>query len=274
MITLREIIELKTDKLKDSRIKLVRHKDSRREYRDILKDRDNVLEYQRLQSKEVFKNTDYLISFTGLEGTKALLFGIFKVEDVGTKWHEKEQKEVFYYTLTEEKLCDDLIDRLVIDWGTATLSWHQWYDKQEKEVLEILPKGYLGEFKGLTNIVLDFDDLKKLISNPDANRDWKGNLSSVNGIYMILDKKEGKQYIGSAYGKGGIWQRWSDYAINVHGGNKLLKKLCKSDVNYKQNFQYTVLKSLPSDINKKEVIRLENLFKQKFGTRAFGLNEN
>ena len=268
MFTLQELIELKTDFFKGKRVKLVRHKDSRTEYKDILKDREALLEYQKQQGREVFKNTDYLISFIGQESTKALLFGVFKVNGVDKK------EEKFYYNLTEVNVIDELIDRVVIDWGKSAISWYQWYDKQTKEVIEILPKGYLGEFKGLTNFVLDYDELKKLISNPDANKDWKSNLSSINGIYMILDNKTGSQYIGSAYGTGGVWQRWSEYASSIHGNNKRLKELCKKDVNYKKNFQYTILESLPSNINKKEVIKIENLYKEKFGTRAFGLNEN
>lgn len=273
MIKLQHLINLRTDKFQKSNVKLVRHV-STGDYKDILKDRDNLLEYQSFQSIEKFKDTDYLISFTALDSTKALFLGIFKVESVERRWYEKSKKEEFYYTLKEDKLYDDLIDRLVIDWGGSTRNWVQRYDKQDKEVLEILPKGYLGEFKGLTNFILDFDDLKKLIDNPEANRDWKSNLSSINGIYMILDKKTGKQYIGSAYGKGGVWQRWSDYANNVHGDNVLLKELCDSGSNYKQYFQYTVLQSLPSNINMKEVIKIENLFKQKFGTLVHGLNRN
>ena len=91
---------------------------------------------------------------------------------------------------------------------------------------------------------------------------------------MILDTKSGNQYIGSAYGIGGVWQRWSEYALSIHGNNKRLKELCQTDSNYKKNFQYTILESLPSNVNKKEVIKIENLYKEKFGTRAFGLNEN
>ena len=37
MFTLQELIELKTDFFKGKRVKLVRHKDSRTEYKDILK---------------------------------------------------------------------------------------------------------------------------------------------------------------------------------------------------------------------------------------------
>jgi len=266
-LQLQDIIELRTDFFKGKRVKLVRHKDNRTEYKDILKDREALLEYQKEQGKEVFKNTDYLTSFIGQESTKSLLFGVFKLNGVDKKG------EKFYYNLIEVNIIDELIDRIVIDWGKSAISWYQWYDKQTKEVLEILPKGYLGEFKGLTNFVLDYDELKKLISNADANKDWKSNLSSVNGIYMILDTKTGNQYIGSAYGKGGIWQRWSDYSSNVHAGNKKLKELCNNN-KYKQSFQYTILQSLASNISAKEIIKIENLYKVKFGTKSFGLNEN
>ena len=36
MITLQELLELRTDYFKSSKIKLVRHKDSRKEYKDII----------------------------------------------------------------------------------------------------------------------------------------------------------------------------------------------------------------------------------------------
>lgn len=140
--------------------------------------------------------------------------------------------------------------------------------------MEILPKGYLGEFKGLTNFILEFNELKKLMDNPDANRDWKNNLSSINGIYMILDKLTGNQYIGSAYGSNGIWQRWNDYSKTKHGGNKTLIELCNSSENYQKNCQYTIPQSLPSNLSSREVIKIENLYKEKFVTRAHVLNEN
>ena len=75
---------------------------------------------------------------------------------------------------------------------------------------------------------------------------------------MILDKKTGNQYIGSAYGKMGIWQRWSDYAKTKHGGNKTLIELCNKSDSYQKNFQYTILQSLPSNLSNKEVIKIEN----------------
>jgi hypothetical protein len=268
MLTIQELIRLKTDKLDKARVKLVRHKDSRLEYRDLLKDKESLLKYQKEQSKEIFKDTDYIVSFIGQESTKALLFGIFKVGDVS------EKNDKYYYELSEVKLCEELIDRAIIDWGRGARKWDQWYERNPKQILEILPKGYLGEFPGLTNFVLDFQELKRLIDNPDANRDWKYHLSSVNGIYMILDTKKGDQYIGSASGKNGIWQRWGDYVKTKHCENVRLEKLFKSDKNYQKNFQFTVLQSLPSNLSRIEVEKIETLYKVKFGTKVHGLNSN
>ena len=139
MITFRELISLKTDILESSNVKYVRHKDNRKEYRDLIKDRDELLEYQRDQKNDIFNGCDYIVSFFGQESTKALFIGVFKVNGV------RKENDEHYYDLKEVKGFDDFKDRVVIDWGKATLSWHQWYNKTEKEVVEILPKGYLGE---------------------------------------------------------------------------------------------------------------------------------
>lgn len=44
--------------------------------------------------------------------------------------------------------------------------------------------------------------------NPDANRGWKRQLSSVKGVYLILDADSSVQHIGSAYGPE-VWQKGS-----------------------------------------------------------------
>ncbi|MEF1220701.1 GIY-YIG nuclease family protein, partial [Photobacterium damselae] len=75
-------------------------------------------------------------------------------------------------------------------------------------------------------------------------------------------------------GNEGLWQRWSEYAKTGHGGNKQLKELCIADPLYARNFKFTVLQTLPSNVSNRDVINLENLYKQKLGTRAFGLNAN
>jgi hypothetical protein len=121
-----------------SKIKYVRHK-SNGEFSELF---DNVFlniaeleEYQRIQSKSVFKNIDYIISFLGTEGQKSLFWGVFKV--VNEKYSENN---LYEYELEEMPQFSELKFRVVVDWGRATLSWHQHYTS-DKQVIEILPKG-------------------------------------------------------------------------------------------------------------------------------------
>lgn len=268
MITLQKILNTQSSILDGKKVKLVRHKDSRAEYRHIMKDRDALLQYQSEQPKDVFKGCDYIISFIGLERKRAVFIGVFKIK--GSSFENGK----YHYSLEPVLEFNDLIDRLVINWGDNAISWHQWYDRQEKEVVEILPQGYIGNFPGLLDFVLEYDELKKLIDNPEANYEWQHHLSAVNGIYLILDSSTGQQYIGSACGAKGIWQRWSSYAATGHGGNKELVALDEIDPAHHKNFRFSVLQSLPSNIAQREIVSIENLYKQKLGSRVYGLNRN
>tara|TARA_X000001036_G_C20681032_1_gene805906 strand:+ start:2258 stop:3124 length:867 start_codon:yes stop_codon:yes gene_type:complete len=268
MLALKQILNSQSPLLQGKKVKLVRHKDSRAEYRYVMKDRDALLEYQKEQSKHVFKDCDYIISFIGIERRRSVFIGVFRVN--GSNPRDGKQ----YYELEPVTEFKDLEDRLVIDWGDNARAWHQWYDRHDKEVIEILPKGYVGAFPGLLDFVLEYDELKTLVNNPDANHEWQQHLSAVNGIYLILDNSTGQQYIGSAYGGEGIWQRWSEYATTGHGGNLELKSLLQKDPAYARNFKFSVLQSLPSNITPREIITIEALYKDKLGSRAHGLNRN
>lgn len=268
MLTLRQILKTQSGILENTKVKIVRHKDNRQEYRHISRDRAALLEYQKEQASDIFGECDYIVSFIGTERRKSVFIGVFKV---GT--HKKRNGKI-YYELEQVPEFDDLIDRVVIDWGNNAISWHQWYHRQEKEVIEILPQGYIGNFPGLLQIVLEFSELKRLVANPSSNHEWYHHLSAVNGVYMILDASTGMQYIGSAYGKEGIWQRWSEYARTITGDNKELKGLIAKDPNYHRHFRFSVLQTLPSNVTKDEIIRVESLYKNKLGSRVFGLNSN
>lgn len=268
LISLRQILKSQSDILDHARVKIVRHKDSREQYRHVMKDRQALLNYQQEQGRDVFKGCDYIVSFIGVERRRSVFLGVFKIN------YSEPRGEKHYYELTPVPDFENLVDRLVINWGDNTRAWHQWYHTQEKEVIEILPKGYIGHFPGLLDFVLEFDELRTLINNPDANYEWRQHLSAVNGIYLILDNKTGSQYIGSACGMNGIWQRWNDYAATGHGHNKELIALQKTDPQYHRNFKFSVLQSLPSNITQREIVAIEKLYKDKLGARAHGLNRN
>jgi len=95
---------------------------------------------------------------------------------------------------------------------------------------------------------LSFQDLKHMYENPRAHKDWKAALQANAGIYRIVDMSSGEIYIGSAYGNEGLWGRWSNYAKNGHGGNKLLKP---RDPN---NFQWSVVRTVSRSMSERDVI--------------------
>jgi hypothetical protein len=62
----------------NSKMKLVRHQDKRYDIQELR--RQGLLElYQSYQSKPVLE-CDYVVSFIGLEGSKACLFGVYRVK--------------------------------------------------------------------------------------------------------------------------------------------------------------------------------------------------
>lgn len=268
MITLQQILNTQSDILENAKVKIVRHKDNRAGYRHITKDREALLEYQKEQGSDIFKGCDYIVSFIGGERKRAVFLGVFKVGP------HVERDGKIYYELEQISEFSDLVDRLVIDWGNNAIAWHQWYHKQPKEVIEILPSGHVGNFPGLLQFVLDYSELKTLTANPDSNYEWYHHLSAVNGVYLILDTLTGVQYVGSANGEKGIWQRWCDYAKTKTGDNKLLKKLHENDPDYCRHFRFSILQTLPSNITQAEIVKIESLYKEKLGSRVHGLNGN
>ncbi|MDD3172748.1 MAG: hypothetical protein PHF63_03680 [Herbinix sp.] len=65
--------------------------------------------------------------------------------------------------------------------------------------------------------------------------EWHTALYYINAIYLIVDRNNGKQYVGSAYGKDGLLGRWAIYVTTGHGNNKLMKEVvCNYPDRYKE----------------------------------------
>lgn len=95
-------------------------------------------------------------------------------------------------------------------------------------------------FTTYDEVDLSFDELKEVIDNHYS--DYYNVFSVVKGIYMIIDRNTGKQYVGSAYGEGGIWGRWISYANTYHSNNTELKVLFdKNHEVYFKKFKYIIL---------------------------------
>ncbi len=262
----------------DVNTKMVRHQSSTYNLQRLLAN-DQIEEYQAIQKNNVFSNCEQIVSFIGDSQRRAKFFGVYTVvSELETNNHQWSEYYLYpemphgkyFYKLEKIEAFNDLSGRLVIDWGAATLSWHQWL--KEKDVIEILPKGFVRHFPGYLDFVLDYQEMCKILATPEANREWHQKLEAVAGIYLILDSKTGKQYIGSAYGAEGILGRWNSYVKNGHGGNTQLIKLLESEKDYSKHFRFTILRTLSKSMTKREVIEVENLYMKKLGTREFHLN--
>ena len=97
---------------------------------------------------------------------------------------------------------------------------------------------------------------------------WRSALSSVAGIYLITDTRDGRQYVGKADGAETIRQRWSAYAADGHGGNVGLRGLDPS------TFRYSVLRVFDRATPQAVINDAESHFKQALDTTRHGLNGN
>jgi hypothetical protein len=250
-------------------VKVLRHHDK---IIDLWKRRrENTFEdYQNGQSWDVFGKAKYVLSFVSERNRFAKFVGVWEVLS-----NSRLTSGQLKYKTSELPGYGDLEGRLVIEWGSSARTWAQWaHGSGNKIISEILPRNYVMDFPGFYNIKITYDQLSTMIANPDANREWQRMLSSVSGVYVILDQDSGKQYIGSAYGKGGIWGRWSSYATSPSGGNRLLNQLLMEKPKAASRFQFAVLRVLEAGATRDDVLTQEKLTKSKLGSRAFGLNGN
>lgn len=225
-----------------------------------------VLEYTRVQDKTMPTKHKYWLVFIAEEGTTAKFYACY----INNGYSETVQNYV--YDLEETSILSDLKNRLVIDWGKGTIKWYQ-NGTNNKDVIYI-KKESRYDFPGYENLVLNFEGLNQVINNSDLYSNWYESLSSVYGIYLITDTSNGKLYVGSAYGCDGILGRWREYIKTKHGGNKKLMALLKENPDKYKDFQFSILQICPKTAIIDDVITLESLYKKKFKSIDFGMNDN
>ncbi len=283
-ILLQEILPL--DELKKKgKVLLIRH--SHENLREMYLN-NLIEEYQSFQSQSAFRDFKFIICFLGSERNSAVFYGIYELNEIlegvnvpeyskelaALNKYEKTSKD-FYLNLKKIESFDKFKDRLVIDW-IVPRGWYNTYGKViDKEVIKILPNNYVKDFPGLMNIRLNFEELKKIIKNPESHSNWFNSLTRLQAIYLILDKKKGYQYIGTTYGENGLWQRWETYVKGDHtGGNKEFIKLKNENLEFYKYFQFSILEVLSKTADQKYCTEKETNWKEKLGSRAFGLNKN
>ena len=273
------------DKADVERIRLIRHKDSRKEkiiggksyetslYDIYLYENEAFMTYQSEQLVKKFKNVDYLVSFIGEESTSSRFVGVYKNNGILQMLPDDKGEAYARFDIQEIPGFELLKERVIIDWNNP-VQWLQHYN--EMPVIRIdrgLMENNLPVFVRYEDVVLNYIQLKTIINS--NNPEWKSRLESCNCIYLILDKSNGKQYVGTTYNTKGIWGRWSEYAKTGHGDDVELKKCIESDPQYaEKNFQWCILETLPIKILPEQAIERESLYKRKLGTRIYGHNKN
>jgi hypothetical protein len=231
------------------------------EYKPYKKSKDNYT--NRFPGK-------YIVSFAQISGDDFLFGGIFEIKE--------NQRDHYKVELTNH--AESLIGRLVIKCKGGTkrnISFTPDRLLHRLTLKEVYPVKYNGEtFKSINDINHDYSALEVIFKN--QLYDWKNALSEVKGVYLLTDKETGKNYVGSAHGNGGIWERWSQYIFGLTGGNKKLIELveeCGKDY-FKKNFKFTILETTGSSATKDDILKLESLWKNKLLSRKeqFGYNAN
>lgn len=160
----------------------------------------------------------------------------------------------------------DLRNRLVVGWRSPR-TWRlngptgAGYPVMEIADAEPVP------FPGFDRLVLDYAQLQAVMRE-HRYASWRTALSSVVGIYLITDTRDGRQYVGKADGAESIRQRWSVYAANGHGSNVELRNL---DAN---SFRYSLLRVFDPATPSRAINEAESYFKTALDTRQHGLNRN
>lgn len=193
-----------------------------------------------------------------------------------------ERTETYrYFDLHPSNFLAPLVGRLVVEWDTPR-TWHRRATSVANlPVLEIADRDKV-QFPGYDRVLLKYHELKEMIAD-HRYADWRVALSEVQGIYLITDSSNGKQYVGKADGADRIFQRWKAYAQDGHGGNVALRDLVHTSVgdgggrvktDHARHFVFSILRVFGPSTSSSEVDAAESHYKRALMTREFGLNRN
>jgi hypothetical protein len=191
---------------------------------------------------------------------------------------EVMSREIDSYVVRLDDRNSEYIGRLLIQSSGPRTRGRAFYLENhysELIVSALFERPYTGEaFCGYENIAHGFSQLEPIfIQN---KQDWKTALENIKGVYLIVNKANGKIYVGSAYGESGIWARWSCYIGTGHGWSDELTKLIKAKgIDYaRKNFQFSILEYRSMKADDQLIIEREQYWKRAFLSNTFGYNKN
>ena len=259
---------LRNEGIDPKTVRFVRHKDRRSAVNctpyNLWRAGDGRLEtYQRIQQRRVFAIGCLLASFVVTPAKETLFIGLYRVNSIGIAppgtmipFCRLIEAGCISMTFREDKLSD-YAGHLIVDWGKGRRAWVQLAHKKDKPVLEIRKELSEQPFPGFTHFCWDIGEIAAVPLT------WQSVLKSVKGVYLLVCKETGKQYVGSAKGEESLWGRFLEYARTGHGGNIELKRRGR------RHYQVTILEVVNSDTG---IERVEEAWKKKLISKKFGLN--
>jgi hypothetical protein len=228
-------------------------------------------EWQERQSRKNFE-CEQILSLINLEKDRWLFAGVYVVDERA----KSTSTGGYRYSTHEVSGLEHLVGKAIVLFKRtgrqAYLLGPKW--KDHLFVAELRSQRMaVGDFPGYKSVLLSYKMLQIVVH--ESNPSWRTALSNVAGVYLITDTSDGKLYVGSAYGGEGIWQRWTVYAQNGHGGNKEIDRLLSEKGRvHAQHFQFSLLEVCDLDADSDYVIEREIHWKTVLKTREFGLNKN
>ena len=205
---------------------------------------------------------------------RSRLFGTF--ENFGELTADRTEENRFF-DLRPSDFLAPLADRLVVEWNSPR-NWHRrGTSAANLPVLEIADRDKVP-FPGFDGVRLTFRELQEMVGS-HRHEDWRAALREVQGIYLITDSTNGKQYVGKADGAERLLGRWTTYARDGHGGNVGLRELAYESVggdvvktDHARHFVFSILRVFGPSTPMSEVNAAESHYKRALMSREYGLN--
>ena len=254
-------------------VKVLRHEEQNEQTGETswdlwLRDRATFEVHQTLyKSTRPVGDYRYVMSLLKVEPRKTVFAGVWAVSGRrccpgGFVDPLVKEPRNYKYEFKELDFLQDYSGRMVVEWPLGR-NFHRRLSKVDIRVLDIHEEGWnVQSFPG-------FDDFTILVSAAaDLPDTWREPLKAVRGVYLLVDIKDGRQYVGSAAARDGFFERLSSYAQDGHGGNVELKRRKSRD------YQFTILETVGSGATEEDILAREDAWKRKLGSRAHGLNRN
>jgi len=189
-------------------------------YKDDRQQSMNIM-YSQGRGRKRLRNGELVFQFIEVKHHQWLLVDAsYITDDEGSRPTNPITKKVFT-SAKGARLYEYMpyFERLIVDFKQKPQSF--FYVDMEiiksVAIVEILSRGFfdISTFNGYENVNLSFSDLKIAL----GQKEWQDALQNQQGIYLLIDRSTGKQYVGSATGSEGIYGRWLGYVKSKNHAN-------------------------------------------------------